>query len=214
MASNGDHCRMIIQNGRQSIGILINGIKMALSKISTERCVRLPELQQERNQMSQLQSLIANQSNPQRKHKVMALMLGKKTKGRKRHLLVDTMGLLIEVLVHTEGIQDRDGGRFLVSKAKTNGATFYKGYTDGGYTGKFLDWTKGTWDVDFEVVKRNELHKFVVLPKRWIVERTNSWIIRYRRLAKDFERYSRTMRNWIFLAMTRLMLRRLAKYYG
>ena len=144
----------------------------------------------------------------------MALMLGKKTKGRKRHLLVDTMGLLVEALVHTAGIQDRDGGRLLISKAKTNGATFHKGYADGGYAGKFLDFTKEKWDVDFEVVKRNELHKFVVLPKRWIVERTNAWILRYRRLAKDFERYSRTVRTWIFLAMTRLMLRRLAKSYG
>lgn len=140
-------------------------------------------------------------------------MRGKKIKGRKRHLLVDTMGLLIEALVHTAGIQDRTGGRYLVSKAKTNGATFHKGYADGGYIGKFLAYTKDIWDVDFEVVKRNELHKFVVLPKRWIVERTNAWISRYRRLAKDFERFSKTVRNWIFLAMTRLMLKRLAKTY-
>lgn len=140
-------------------------------------------------------------------------MLGKKTKGRKRHLLVDTMGLIIEALVHTAGIQDRDGGRFLVSKAKTNGATFHKGFTDGGYAGKFFTFAKETWDVDFEVVKRNELHKFVVLPKRWIVERTNAWISRYRRLAKDFERFSKTVRSFIFLAMTRLMLKRLAKTY-
>ena len=140
-------------------------------------------------------------------------MLGKKTKGRKRHLLVDTMGFVIEALVHTAGIQDRDGGRFLVNKAKTNGASFIKGYADGGYAGKFLEFTKDTWNVDFEVVKRNELHKFVVLPKRWIVERTNSWIIRYRRLAKDFERFSKTVRSWIFLAMTRLMLKRLDKIY-
>jgi len=124
------------------------------------------------------------------------------------------MGLVIETLVHTAGIQDRDGGRYLVSKAKTNGATFHKGYTDGGYAGKFLEFAKHTWNVDFEVVKRNELHKFVVLPKRWIVERTNAWIIRYRRLAKDFERFAATVRNWIFWAMTRLMLRRLAKTYG
>lgn len=141
-------------------------------------------------------------------------MQGKKTKGRKRHLLVDTLGLVIEALVHTAGIQDRDGGRFLVSKAKTNGAAFHKGYADGGYAGKFLDFAKEKWDIDFEVVKRNELHKFVVLPKRWIVERTNSWILRYRRLAKDFERFGATVRSWILLAMTRLMLKRLAKEYG
>jgi putative transposase len=141
-------------------------------------------------------------------------MPGKKTKGRKRHLLVDTMGFVIEALVHTAGIQDRDGGKLLVSKAKTNGATFHKGYADGGYTGKFLEFAKNIWNIDFEVVKRNEMHKFVVLPKRWIVERTNSWIIRYRRLAKDFEQFAKTVRSWIFLAMIRLMLRRLAKSYG
>jgi putative transposase len=142
------------------------------------------------------------------------MTLGKKTKGRKRHILVDTMGLVVEVLVHSAGIQDRDGGKLLVSKAKTNGATFTKGYADGGYAGKFLDVTKEQWDVLFEVVKRNELHKFVVLPKRWIVERTLSWLNRYRRLAKDFERFGRTVRNWIFLAMTRLMLKRLDKVYS
>lgn len=138
---------------------------------------------------------------------------GKKIKGRKRHLLVDTMGLLIEALVHTGGIQDRVGGKYLVSKAKTNGATFHKGYTDGGYTGTFIRFAKEVWDVDFAVVKRNEAHTFVVLPKRWIVERTNAWISRYRRLAKDFERFGETVRNWIFLAMTRLMLKRLNKIY-
>lgn len=124
------------------------------------------------------------------------------------------MGLVIEVLVHTAGIQDRDGGKLLVSKAKTNGAMFHKGYADGGYAGKFLDFTKQEWEVIFEVVKRNELHKFVVLPKRWIVERTLSWLNRYRRLAKDFERFGKTVRSWIFLAMTRLMLKRLDKHYS
>src|SRR4051812_25815519 len=139
---------------------------------------------------------------------------GKKTKGRKRHIPVDTMGLVVEVLVHSAGIQDRDGGKYLVSKAKTNGATFHKGYADGGYAGKFLELTKQTWDVNFEVIKRSDQKKFVVLPKRWIVERTLSWISRYRRLAKDFERFGETVRKWIFLAMTRLMLKRLSKTYG
>ena len=140
-------------------------------------------------------------------------MLGKKTKGRKRHILVDTLGLLIEALVHSAGIQDRDGGKFLVGKAKLNGATFHKGYADGIYTGDFIPYTKEAFKVDFEMVKRSDQHKFVVLPKRWIVERTISWINRYRRLAKDFERFGRTVRNWIFLAMIRLMLKRLTKIY-
>ena len=141
-------------------------------------------------------------------------MLEKKTKGRKRHILVDTLGLLIETLIHSAGIQDRDGGKLLVSKAKMNGATFHKGYADGIYTGTFIPYAKEVFNVDFEIVKRSDQKKFVVLPKRWIVERTLSWINRYRRLAKDFERFGRTVRNWIFLAMTRLMLKRLAKTYG
>ncbi len=98
-------------------------------------------------------------------------------------------------------------------KAKMNGATFHKGYADGGYTGTFIALAKQEWGIYFEVVKRNELHKFVVLPKRWVVERTNAWISRYRRLAKDFERFGKTVRSWIFLAMTRLMLKRLGKFY-
>lgn len=141
-------------------------------------------------------------------------MQGKKTKGRKRHLIVDTLGLVIEALVHSAGIQDRNGGKILLGKARLNGATFHKGYADGGYEGQFIDWAKVNWDVAMEIVKRSDIKKFVVLPKRWIVERTLSWINRYRRLAKDFERFGETVRSWIFLAMTRLMLKRLAKTYG
>lgn len=140
-------------------------------------------------------------------------MQGKKTKGRKRHIVVDTMGFIVDVLVHSASIQDRVGARYAVSKAKTNGATFTKVFADGGYTGTFVEWAKKTWDVDIEIVKRNEQKKFIVLPKRWIVERTLSWISRYRRLAKDFERFGKTVRSWIFLAMTRLMLKRIAKEY-
>ena len=140
-------------------------------------------------------------------------MQGKKTKGRKRHILVDTLGLIIEALVHSAGIQDRDGGKLLVSKAKMNGATFTKGYADGIYTGTFIPYVKDVFNVDFEIVKRSDQKKFIVLPKRWIVERTLSWINKYRRLSKDFERFGRTVRNWIFLAMSRLMLKRLAKTY-
>lgn len=141
-------------------------------------------------------------------------MRGKKVKGRKRHILVDTLGLVIDVLVHSAGIQDRNGGKILISKAKMQGATFHKGYADGGYEGTLIDWVKHTWDIDLEIVKRSDIKKFIVLPKRWIVERTLSWISRYRRLAKDFERFGRTVRSWILLAMTRLMLKRLGTAYG
>ena len=143
----------------------------------------------------------------------MGTTQGKKIKGRKRHLLVDTLGLVVEAMVHTAGIQDRVAGKYLVNKAVTNRATFKKGYADGGYLGKFLGHTQQTWGIDFEVVKRNEPHQFVVLPKRWIVERTNAWLLRSRRLAKDYERYAVTVRSWIFLAMIRLMVRRIEQEY-
>jgi len=123
------------------------------------------------------------------------------------------MGLVIETLVHSAGIQDRDGGRYLMSKAKTNGATFTKSYVDGGYRGAFIDWAKTVHDVIVEVVKRSDIKGFVVLPKRWIVERTLAWLSRCRRLARDFERLEQTVRSFIFLAMTRLMLKRVAKEY-
>ncbi len=140
-------------------------------------------------------------------------MLEKKTKGRKRHILVDTMGFIVEVLVHSGSIQDRVGARYLVSKAKTHGATFTKAFADGGYTGTFIDWAKERHNIEIEIIKRSDQKKFVVLPKRWIVERTLAWISRYRRLGKDFERFGKTVRSWIFLAMTRLMLKRIAKEY-
>jgi putative transposase len=77
-----------------------------------------------------------------------------------------------------------------------------------------MDWAKLTWDSDMEIVTRSDQKKCVVLPKRWMVERTISWLHRERRLAKDFERVGKTVRNWIFLAMTRLMLKRFGKQYA
>ncbi len=123
------------------------------------------------------------------------------------------MGLVIEALVHSAGIQDRDGARYTMTKAKTNGATFAKTYVDGGYRGKFIDWAKTVHTVIVEVVKRSDIKGFVVLPKRWIVERTLAWLSRCRRLARDYERLEQTVRSFIFLAMTRLMLKRIAKEY-
>lgn len=141
------------------------------------------------------------------------MMQGKKTKGRKRHIIVDTMGLVIEALVHSAGIQDRDGARYTVSKAKTNGAPFMHMYADGGYQGKFIDWAKTVHNIMVQVIKRSDLKGFVVLPKRWIVERTLAWLSRCRRLTRDYERLEETVRSFIFLAMTRLMLKRIAKEY-
>jgi transposase len=136
---------------------------------------------------------------------------GKKVKGRKRHILVDTLGLLLNVVVHPADIQDRDGARLVLDRRTRRLFPFIERiFADANYQGPKLARAlakTGTWTV--EVVKRNELHRFVVLPKRWIVERTLAWISRCRRLAKDFERHARKAAAFIRLAMIRLMLRRL-----
>ncbi|HTS55865.1 MAG TPA: IS5 family transposase [Burkholderiales bacterium] len=136
---------------------------------------------------------------------------GKKVKGRKRHILVDTLGLLLNVVVHSADIQDRDGARLVLDRRTRRLFPFIERiFADAGYhaakTARAVART-GTWKL--EIVKRSELHRFVVLPKRWIVERTLAWISRCRRLAKDFERHARMAAAFIRLAMIRLMLRRL-----
>lgn len=133
--------------------------------------------------------------------------------GRKRHILVDTLGLLLSVAVHPADIQDRDGVSLVLNKATRALWPFIlRIFADAGYQGPraaLAAADSGSWII--EIVKRNEMHKFVVLPKRWIVERTLAWISRNRRLMRDFERYGRTVAAFIRLAMIKIMLRRLAK---
>jgi transposase len=118
---------------------------------------------------------------------------------------------LLNVVVHPADVQDRDGARLVLDRRTRRLFPFIERiFADAGYQGaktaKAAAKT-GTWRI--EIVKRNELHRFVVLPKRWIVERTLAWISRCRRLAKDFERHARKAVAFIRLAMIRLMLRRL-----
>jgi transposase len=138
---------------------------------------------------------------------------GKKIKGRKRHILVDTLGLLLSVVVHPADIQDRDGAALVLDKRTRALFPFVERiYADGGYQGprvRAAAARTGTWKI--EIVKRSDIARgFVVLPKRWVVERTLAWISRNRRLARDFERYARTVAAFIRLAMIRIMLTRLA----
>jgi transposase len=120
---------------------------------------------------------------------------------------------LLNVVVHAADVQDRDGARLVLDRRTRRRFPFIERiFADAAYQGPALaaDVAKtGTWAL--EIVKRNELHRFVVLPKRWIVERTLAWISRNRRLARDFECYARTVAAFIRLAMIRLMLRRLTK---
>lgn len=138
---------------------------------------------------------------------------GKKVTGRKRHILVDTLGLLLNVVVHPANVQDRDGASLVLDRRTRRLFPFIERiFADAGYQGAKMGKVvaeTGCWML--EIVKRGEAHRFVVVPKRWIVERTFAWISRNRRLARDYERYARTVTAFIRLAMIRIMLRRLAK---
>lgn len=133
---------------------------------------------------------------------------GKKTKGRKRHIIVDTMGLLLSIVVHSADIQDRDGAKMVMENLRHRYFNIIKIFADGGYAGQLIDYAKGTFNWILEIVKRNETSMFKVLPKRWIVERTISWFNNYRRNSKDYENLTETSEAIIHLAMIRIMLNR------
>ena len=131
--------------------------------------------------------------------------------GRKRHVVVDTRGLLLAVVVHPANVQDRDGARLVLAKLVGRYPRLGVIWADGGYAGHLLVWALvvGGWAI--ELVKRLEgATTFAVLPKRWIVERTFAWLGRSRRLSKDDEGLPETSEAWIKVAMIRLMLKRLA----
>ena len=136
---------------------------------------------------------------------------GKKIQGRKRHILVDTLGLLLICVVHAANVQDRDGAKLVLEKVGQSFPRLQRIWADGGYAGQLVDWVKGLGKWVLEIVKRSDSAKgFEVLPHRWIVERTFGWLGRHRRLSKDYEVYPETSEALIRLAMIRLMVRRLA----
>jgi len=135
---------------------------------------------------------------------------GKKVKGTKRHLLVDTVGLLLCVVVHAANIQDRDGAKLVFARAKAKCANVRLVWADGGYAGKLIAWLWQYCGWVLEIVKRNELVKgWKLLPRRWVVERTISWLNGYRRLSRDYEYWPETSEAFIQIAMIHLMLHRL-----
>jgi putative transposase len=137
---------------------------------------------------------------------------GKKIKGRKRHILVDTMGLLLLVVVHPANIQDRDGAKLVFEKSRNLFPRLKLIWADGGYAGKLVGWVKSACNWVLQIVKRtDDVNGFKLLPRRWVVERTFGWLGRNRRLSKDYERQTESSEAMIYWAMTRLMVRRLAR---
>jgi putative transposase len=137
---------------------------------------------------------------------------GKKITGRKRHTLVDTLGLLMKVMVTAGDVQDRDGAKGLLEDLTEEVTKRLKLiWADGGYRGDLIDEIENTFGWRLQIVEKpKQQDGFQVLPKRWIVERTFAWLVRQRRLARDYERLPYTSEAFIYVAMIRLMLRRLA----
>jgi transposase len=136
----------------------------------------------------------------------------KMIKGRKRHILTDTIGLPVAMIVHAADIQDRDGAPGLLASAQNAFPWLRHVFADGGYAGdKLRNALKALGDWTVEIVKRSDTAKgFVLLPRRWVVERTIAWLNRNRRLAKDFEATTESAEAWLYIASVKLMSRRLA----
>ena len=164
----------------------------------------------------------------------------KKVEGRKRHLLVDSEGLVIEARVHSAKVPDEDGIRLLLDPARDRLARLSHLWVDAGYQGRGRRWAEEVLGVSVEVVRKSRkpipekvaevwaqewakegkevdwqrlmpARGFTVLPRRWVVERTFAWICHNRRMAKDYERLCATGEAFVYATMTRLMVRRLAR---
>jgi putative transposase len=138
---------------------------------------------------------------------------GKKIKGRKRHIVTDTEGNMVGAVVHEASIQDRDGALLVLTTIRYLYPWLRHLFADGGYAGdKLRQALRGIGDWTIEVVKRSDDAKgFVVVRRRWVVERTLAWLGRCRRLAKDFEASTESAVAWLFVANIRLLTRKLAR---
>ena len=137
---------------------------------------------------------------------------GKKVNGRKRHIVVDTLGLLLAVMVTAASATDRDAGQTLLAQLHARHWRVTRVWADGGYTGRLVDFARDALSVALTVVRRSDdTRGFTVLPKRWLVERTFAWLMHSRRLARDYETRTDTSESMIHWSMSIVMSRRLAR---
>ncbi|WSA58330.1 IS5 family transposase [Nonomuraea fuscirosea] len=137
---------------------------------------------------------------------------GKKIKGQKRHIAVDTLGLLLCVIVTAASVQDRDGAHPLLARLREKFSAIALVWADGGYAGRLLTWARDVLHLTVTIVKRSDdLRGFVVLPRRWVAERTFAWLVRYRRLARIHERKPVHHEAMIWWATVHQMTRRLTR---
>ena len=135
---------------------------------------------------------------------------GKKINGRKRHLAVDTLGLVLTVMVTAASVQDRDGACRLLALLRERFSTIALVWADGGYAGRLVSWAYQVLALTVTIVKRSDdTTGFVVLPRRWVVERTFGWLMRYRRLVRDYERRPEHHEAMVLWATVMIMTRQL-----
>jgi len=138
-------------------------------------------------------------------------MRGKKINGIKRHIMVDSLGLLLVIVVHAANMQDRDGAKLVFAQVKNRFPHLRLIWADGGYAGKLIDYVYYWYQLVIQIVKRSDDQKgFVLLPRRWVVERTFGWLMNYRRLCRNYEYWNETSETVVKVAMIHIMLRRLA----
>lgn len=183
---------------------------MACSTRFTMRSAALCERRRVGNRNPPLQFSTARVSSRRTSAAPEASTRGKKVKGRKRHLLVDVLGLILVIIVTPASTQDRDGAVPVLLEASREYPKLQRVWVDGAYHGSAIDRLREKTNLAIEVVKRpDELRGFVALPKRWVVERTNGWLCKSRLLNKEYERTLESSRADVLHAMTALMLRRL-----
>jgi len=139
---------------------------------------------------------------------------GKKIKGRKRHVVTDTLGLMVGLVVNSADIKDRDGALRVLQSIRSSFPWLRHVSADGGYAGpKLRSALARIGDWKLQIVKRSDIAKgFELLPRRWVVERTFTWLGRCRRLAKDWEKSIASAQAWIFIAHIRVLTRRIARH--
>jgi putative transposase len=137
---------------------------------------------------------------------------GKLVKGRKRHVVVDTMGLVLAVVVTAASVQDRDGAKLVFNKVKAQFSRLQLLWADGAYSGQLIDWVNDQCGWILQIVTRPKGAKgFHLLARRWVVERTFGWLKSSRRLSKDDEFLPTQSESFIYVAMIRLMMKQLAR---
>ena len=137
---------------------------------------------------------------------------GKKVKGRKRHLLVDTLGLMHGLVVHSAAVQDRDGAKLVIEQVKDRMPRLERVWADSGYQGTLVAWVAEKTGWTLEIVKRpDEAEGVVLVAHRWVVERTFAWLVKCRRLRASYEATEASEEALIRLAMIGVMLRRLCR---